>query len=443
MKEIYTVQTLNQRIRHQLETELGRIWIAGEISNFTAATSGHWYFTLKDTQAQVRCVMFRPRNRSCRFLPQDGQQVQLRAQVTIYQPRGDLQLQVESIALQGDGMLQQQFEALKNQLQAEGLFAIEHKQAMPSVAKIGLITSATGAAIADVLNVLKRRAPYIDVVVYPSMVQGKTAASQLIEAIQTANKRQEVDVLLLTRGGGALEDLACFNDEALARIIYASALPIVSAVGHEVDFTIADFVADQRAPTPSAGAEMLSVHRDEWHQRLQQTLHRLMSPLQQRLQAIQNQLNMATLKLDKVHPQRQVQDWIQRLDEQQNCLHLQIKNHMLKQQKRQERGLLALQAATPQHRLTEQRQSIALLTQRLEHSLQDQIQSHHQRHAKASYQLHQLSPLQVLMRGYSATFIGSTMLKQTQQVQLGDTLTTRLHQGQLHSTITLIEPDPS
>lgn len=439
MKEIYTVQALNQRICHQLETEFGRLWIIGEISNFTAAASGHWYFTLKDLQSQVRCVMFRPRNRSCRFSPQNGQQVQLRAQLTVYQPRGEYQLQVESIALQGDGLLQQRFEALKAKLLAEGLFAAEHKRALPPISKLGLITSRTGAAIADVLHVLKRRAPYIEVVVYPSMVQGETAASQLIEAIQVANTRQEVDALLLTRGGGSLEDLTCFNDETLARTIHRSQLPIVSAVGHEVDFTIADFSADHRAPTPSAGAEMVSVHQDEWRQRFQQALSQLTLPLQQRLVVAKTQLDMTALKLDKVHPQRRLQDWIQRLDDIQNHLLQQMKTYLLKQQQRQQRYQLALQSITPQHRLKQHRQSLTLHAQQLENSLQNQLKAHHQRYVKASYQLHQLSPLQVLTRGYSATFLGKTMVKQAQQVQPGDKLITRLHRGQLHSTVTRIE----
>ncbi|BAJ01353.1 exodeoxyribonuclease VII large subunit [Shewanella violacea] len=256
---VYTVSRLNGEVRQLLEGELGKIWLNAEISNFAAPGSGHWYLTLKDNQAQVRCAMFKGRNRSVTFKPINGQQVLVKGSISVYEPRGDYQLIIESMLPAGDGLLAQQYEALKMKLAAEGLFAADTKRPIPSnIQKIGVITSATGAALKDVLHVLARRDPSIEVVIYPTQVQGEPAVQQICNAIAMANARQEVDVLLLTRGGGSLEDLWCFNSEELAHEIYNSALPIISAVGHEIDTTISDYVADMRAPTPSAGAELLS-----------------------------------------------------------------------------------------------------------------------------------------------------------------------------------------
>src|SRR5471032_2468606 len=250
---IFTVSRLNQTVRQLLENEMGQVWLSGEISNFSQPSSGHWYFTLKDDRAQVKCAMFRNTNRRTTFRPQNGQQVLVRATITLYEPRGDYQLIAESMQEAGDGLLQQKFDLLKQQLAAEGLFDAQFKQPLPSPAKcVGVITSSSGAALHDVLNVLKRRDPSLPVIIYPTAVQGVDAPMQIVRAIQLANAREEVDILIVGRGGGSLEDLWSFNDERVARAIFASRIPIVSAVGHETDVTIADFVADLRAPTPSA-----------------------------------------------------------------------------------------------------------------------------------------------------------------------------------------------
>jgi exodeoxyribonuclease VII large subunit len=242
---IFTVSRLNQTVRLLLEHEMGQVWISGEISNFTQPASGHWYFTLKDDTAQVRCAMFRNSNRRVTFRPQHGQQVLVRANITLYEPRGDYQIIVESMQPAGEGLLQQKYEQLKAKLQAEGLFDQQYKKPLPSPAHcVGVITSKTGAALHDILHVLKRRDPSLPVIIYPAAVQGDDAPGQIVRAIELANQRNECDVLIVGRGGGSLEDLWSFNDERVARAIFTSRIPVVSAVGHETDVTIADFVAD-------------------------------------------------------------------------------------------------------------------------------------------------------------------------------------------------------
>lgn len=273
---IFTVSRLNQTVRQLLEMEMGQIWLSAEISNLSQPASGHWYFTLKDDRAQVRCAMFRNSNRRVTFRPQNGQQVLVRASITLYEPRGDYQLIAESMQPAGDGLLQQQFEQLKQRLSAEGLFDQQFKQPLPAPAKrVGVITSASGAALHDILQVLQRRDPSLPIVIYPTSVQGAEAPMQIVRAIETANRRDECDVLIVGRGGGSLEDLWSFNDERVARAIFASRIPIVSAVGHETDVTIADFVADLRAPTPSAAAELVSRNQLELLRQLQSQQQRL------------------------------------------------------------------------------------------------------------------------------------------------------------------------
>ena len=289
---IYSVTQLNGLARQLLETNFNQIWLTGEISNFTQPVSGHWYLTLKDENAQVRCAMFRMKNSRVTFHSQNGVQVLVRASVSLYEPRGDYQLIIEAMHPAGEGLLQQKFDALKMKLAAEGLFAQHLKKRLPDFPKrIGIITSATGAALQDILNILARRDPSLGIVIYPTPVQGTEATAELVQMIELANLRREVDVLIVGRGGGSLEDLWCFNEEAVARAIFNSALPIISAVGHETDVTIADFVADLRAPTPSAAAELVSRDQEELlqqlfykKQRLEMAIDRLLHNWRQRLQ---------------------------------------------------------------------------------------------------------------------------------------------------------------
>ena len=264
-RDVYSVSRLNREVRTLLERGFGMIWLEGEISNFSRPSSGHWYFSLKDAGAQVRCAMFRQRNMSCAFTARDGQKVLVRARIGLYEPRGEFQLLVEHMEDAGLGALRRRFDELAAALAAEGLFAPERKRPLPALPKrIGVVTSPTGAALRDILHVLARRFPAVPVLIYPVAVQGAQAAAEIVAAIQLAGKRAECDVLILARGGGSLEDLWAFNDERLARVIAASSIPVISGVGHEIDFTIADFAADVRAPTPSAAAELAVPDALEW-----------------------------------------------------------------------------------------------------------------------------------------------------------------------------------
>lgn len=267
--KIYTVSQLNTKVCALLENNLQSLWITGEISNLSQPSSGHLYFSLKDNCAQVRCVFFRNYNRQVNFVPENGNYVLLQARASLYEPRGDFQLIVTKMIATGSGVLQIAFERLKKRLEKEGLFALESKKPIPAFPKtIGIITSPSGAAIQDILKVLKRRFPSISIIIYPTLVQGDKAAAQIVEAINKANTRKECDVLILARGGGPLEDLWPFNEEKVARAIFFCEIPIVSGIGHEIDFTIADFTADQRAATPSAAAEEVSPNRIEWLERI-------------------------------------------------------------------------------------------------------------------------------------------------------------------------------
>ena len=274
-RNVYSVSALNREVRLLIERGLGVIWVEGELSNLAQPSSGHWYFSLKDRDAQLRCAMFRQRNSSVGFTPRAGQQVLVRGRVSLYEPRGDYQFIAEHMEEAGVGALKREFERLKAKLAAEGLFAPELKRSLPRIPKrIGVVTSPTGAAIRDILHILARRFPPASVLIYPSPVQGEAAVPALIESLRLAGERRECDVLIVARGGGSLEDLWAFNDERLARAIRACPIPVVSGIGHEVDFTIADFVADVRAPTPSGAAELVVPDRKEWLDALARTARR-------------------------------------------------------------------------------------------------------------------------------------------------------------------------
>ena len=427
--EIYTVSRLNAEVRLTLELQFRQLWLCGEISNFVAASSGHWYFSLKDTAAQVKVAMFKQANRNAAFMPRNGQQVLIRARISVYEPRGEYQLLVDFIEPAGDGLLRQQYEMLKAKLTAEGLLAPERKKPLPSqVRRIGVITSPTGAAVRDILTVLARRAPALEVIIYPALVQGAQAAQDLQAALSHAIRRNEVDVLIIGRGGGSLEDLYCFNDEALARQIAHCPLPIVSAVGHEIDFTIADFVADVRAATPSAAAELVSP--DQQHQ-LTQLLQ-----LQQRLQrGIRQQLGQQAQwflqqhsKLQLLHPKRRLEQQQQRLDELQLRLQRagQQQIERKQQQLRQQQQALLLRAP----RTGEWFQHSKMLNERLQLAMQQQLQQQVQQWQQQSALLHQVSPLATLNRGYSLSFnAGNQLVKSVQQLQAGEVLTVRFADG--------------
>jgi exodeoxyribonuclease VII large subunit len=347
-RTVYTVSRLNREVRALLESGLGTLWVEGEISNLARPASGHWYFSLKDGQAQVRCAMFRQRNALARFAPKEGQLVTALARVSLYEPRGDYQLLVELMEDAGLGALQRAFDELKARLAAEGLFAPERKRVLPvAPRRIGVITSPTGAAIRDIVQVLRRRCPSAHILIYPSPVQGATAAAALIAALELAGMRAEVDVLILARGGGSLEDLWAFNDERLARAILASPIPVVTGIGHEIDFTIADFVADLRAPTPSAAAQLVAPDAAVWRQRLEQLLARFAAAARRTLRAEQAGLDALVRRLHQAHPGARLQTHAQRLDELEARLRLGLRARIAAATARLEGAARALQAVSP------------------------------------------------------------------------------------------------
>lgn len=439
---IYTVSRLNQTVRLLLEQEIGQVWISGEISNFTQPASGHWYFTLKDNTAQVRCAMFRNSNRRVTFRPQHGQQVLVRASITLYEPRGDYQIIVESMQPAGEGLLQQKYEQLKATLSAEGLFDQQYKQPLPSPAHcVGVITSKTGAALHDILHVLKRRDPSLPVIIYPTAVQGDDAPGQIVRAIQLANARQECDVLIVGRGGGSLEDLWSFNDERVARAIFASQIPVVSAVGHETDVTIADFVADLRAPTPSAAAEVVSRNQLELLRQMQNGQQRLEMAMDYFLANRTRRFTQLHHRLQQQHPQLRLarqQTVLERLRQRMN---LAVDSQLKRAVQRQQRTTQRLNQHNPQPRIWRAQTRIQQLEYRLAENLRVQLSSTRERFGKAVTHLEAVSPLSTLARGYSVTTANDgKVLKQTKQVKAGDVLTTRLSDGWVESEVKGVTP---
>ena len=286
-RNVFTVSRLNREVRLLLEKGLGVVWVEGELSNFSAPSSGHWYFSLKDRDAQLRCAMFRLKNAALGFTPKAGQQVLARGRISLYAPRGDYQLIVEHLEEAGVGALKREFERLKVKLAAEGLFALERKRSLPKFPRrIGVVTSPSGAAIRDVLHILRRRFPPASVLIYPTPVQGAASVPAIVEALETASARAECDVLIVARGGGSIEDLWSFNDERVARAIAASSIPVVSGIGHEIDFTIADFVADARAPTPSGAAELVVPDRNAYLEALARTSERMSACMRREFRSV-------------------------------------------------------------------------------------------------------------------------------------------------------------
>ncbi len=442
---IFSVSRLNATVRKLLEHEMGRIWLTAEISNFTRPSSGHWYFTLKDDNAQVRSAMFRSTNQRVSFRPQNGQQVLVRASVTLYDPRGDYQLIVESMQPAGEGLLQQQFSELKARLDAEGLFAAQHKKPLPSPARqVGVITSATGAALHDILQVLRRRDPSLPVVIYPTAVQGNDAVPAIVRAIELANQRRECDVLIVGRGGGSLEDLWCFNDERVARAIFASILPVVSAVGHETDVTIADFVADLRAPTPSAAAELISRNQTELLRQLLSAQQQMEMAMDYYLARRQRSFTQLQHRLNQQHPELRLARQYHLLAEQQRRLQSALQQQLQKQSLRFEQLSQRLQRRQPQPLIYQGSRDLSQLQNRLKQAIVKQLNDHRQHFGTLAVQLESASPLATLARGFTVTTkTNGDVIKNTRQLQPGDTLRTRLKDGWVESEVTATQPLPS
>ncbi|EIZ0311462.1 exodeoxyribonuclease VII large subunit [Vibrio parahaemolyticus] len=436
-QNIFTVSRLNAEVRLLLENEMGIVWLVGEISNFSAPVSGHWYLTLKDSRAQVKCAMFRGNNRRVTFKPANGNQVLVKARLSLYEPRGDYQLIIESMQPEGDGRLQQEFEELKMKLAAEGLFAQTNKLPLPEHPKrVGIITSKTGAALYDILDVLKRRDPSLPVVIYPTMVQGDDAAIQIAQAIGRANSRNECDVLIVGRGGGSLEDLWCFNNEILARTIAASQIPIISAVGHEVDMTIADFVADVRAPTPSAAAELVSRDNSHKDQSLVAKQHKLASAMRYYLAQQKQQSAQLLHRLERQHPSYQLQHQSQQLDELDMRLRRAMQHFIDTHQQAVERKHHRLQLNSPAKHLAQQKSRLERVEHKLLDAMDRKLLTMRHQLAIAAEKLDTVSPLATLKRGYSITQTEQgKVVRSADDVKTGDLLVTRLANGEIHSTV--------
>ena len=433
-RDVYSVSQLNRAARSLLEGTFPLIWIEGEISNLAKPSSGHVYFTLKDEVASVRCAMFRQRNRLLSFTPENGAQVLIRAQVSLYEGRGEFQLIAEHMEAAGDGALHRAFDVLKQRLATEGLFDTAHKKILPTLPRcIGVVTSPTGAAIHDILSILQRRFPALPIIIYPVQVQGNGAPAQIARAIHLASQRHDCDVLIVARGGGSLEDLWAFNDEAVARAIYACDIPVVSAIGHEVDFTIADFVADQRAATPSAAAELVSPDQAEWLQQFARQHHRLAALIQNQVTGQQQRLRWLAQRLQQQHPGQRLRTQAQRLDELEQRLH-----HAQRVLLRHQRSNLAalssrLYRHIPSHRLDQLRIKQHNLAQRMHQAMRLSLQRQQQRLMSAGRALDTVSPLATLARGYAIvrTVPLHTVLHATGDVAPGDQIDVRLAQGSM------------
>lgn len=395
---VISVSALNRSARQLLEQNFPLMWIAGEISNFTAAASGHWYFSLKDSNAQVRCAMFRHKSQYLDWLPRNGDQVEVRALVTLYEPRGEYQLNVENVRRAGLGALYEAFEKLKARMEKEGLFDEAGKKSLPAFPRqIGIVTSPAAAALRDVLTTLRRRMPSIPIVLYPAPVQGEGAAAKITEAIRTAASRAECDVLIVCRGGGSIEDLWAFNDEALARAIHACPIPVVSGVGHETDFTISDFVADRRAPTPTAAAELVSPDRADLLQRLEVMHGRLNRHLKQRIEQRMQQVDYLSRRL--VHPGERLGARLTHLGHLRQRLSNATGHTLAENEWRLQKLAQRVNANKPDITAHGSRQ--LELARRLQTALASRMQHYQTELQRVSASLAHLNPQSVLDRGYS------------------------------------------
>ena len=441
-RNILTVTQLNRATSQLLSEHFLSVLVEGEISNLSTPSSGHLYFSLKDANAQVRCAMFRSQQRRLAFKPENGKQVVVKAQVSLYEPRGDFQLIVEHIEEAGDGALRRAFEALKLKLSDEGLFDTANKKSLPALPKtIGVITSPSGAAIRDILTVLRRRFPAVPVVIYPVAVQGDNAKYEIARAIAQANEQKQCDVIILGRGGGSLEDLWAFNEEMVARAIFASVIPIISAVGHETDVTIADFVADLRAATPSAAAEHATPDQQEWLTRFIHLEARLQQQLQRKLSQKKQSLAWLTKRLQQQHPGQKLARNAQRMDE----LELRL-NQAMQTRLRQNKGLVEATIAklwqhNPAVTINNYKQKHDYLSKRLITVTRHKLEWLNQRLLNYSQTLHAVSPLATLNRGYALVIHHPTgqIIRSTEQLRPGDMVETRLAEGRFTSQIKDIE----
>ena len=434
--DIYTISRLNREVRTVLEDVFPSIWVQGEISNLAKPASGHLYFSLKDSAAQVRCAMFKNRQSALRFEPENGIQVMARVNVGLYEGRGEFQLIVQTLEPAGSGALQLAFEALKQKLSAEGLFDEVHKKPLPRFpANIGVITSATGAAIRDILSVLKRRYPSGNIIVYPTLVQGEGAAEEIAKTIKLAERRKECDVLILARGGGSIEDLWAFNEEVVARTIFDIATPIVSGIGHEIDFTISDFVADQRAATPSAAAELISPDADDVLMKLKHKEEQLIRYQNQFINNLQNRVELLSKHIP--HPKQVLMEYIQQTDE--YALRLQ---HTAEKQLSNKRFALSEVSArinnqNPAQIILRQIEKVNTIETQFKNSINHTIEKAKNRTSNLEQLLNTISPVSTLERGYAIVTEQKTnkVVRNTDNLKKGDQLRIRLATSEIDSTV--------
>jgi exodeoxyribonuclease VII large subunit len=436
-QEIYSVSRLNDEVRLLLEETFPRVWVEGEISNFAAPGSGHWYFSLKDSMAQVKCAMFRTSQRGLGFTPKDGMHVLIRARVSLYPNRGDYQLIADFMEERGEGKLRRAYELLKKKLEAAGLFDATHKKPFPAFPRqIGVVTSSTGAAIRDILTVLKRRFACVPVIIYPTLVQGETAAPTIVRAIQIANMRNECDVLIVARGGGSLEDLWPFNEEIVAKAIYESRIPIISGVGHEVDFTIADFVADRRAPTPSAAAEILTPDILEMMQVLIRSRQAIVRHMLNQMKTHKQHLVFTQKHLYQQHPKNRLTQKMQLLDNIEMKL-TQLQTRLLvRLREKLQMFSSRLQQQIPLHKIRQTSNHMIFSRQQFIHLANVQINRKKTMLANAAAKLDALSPLATLRRGYAIAMTQEQhVLRAASEVKPGDDIRVRLAQGSLECKV--------
>ena len=441
-RTVLTISQLNAQARMLLERGLGSVWLEGEISNLARPSSGHWYFSLKDSGAQVRCAMFRTRAMLVRFAVRDGARVLARGRVSLYEARGEFQVVIEHLEEAGEGALRRRFEELKQKLLAEGLFESTRKRPIPTLPRrIGVITSQTGAALRDILHILQRRFAAVPVLIYPVAVQGEGAPRDIVQALRVAGRRAECDVLILARGGGSLEDLMAFNDESVARAIAECPIPLISGIGHETDFTIADFVADERAPTPSGAAERAVPDSAEFLRALGALQRNLNGAMRRKLGTLRQALLLQERGLARSHPGARLRQHAQRLDELELQLHRCMRRRLDRDRARLASAAALLSRSSPAHRLAALRVRLATASRRLDSGINRTLQQMRTRFERSARTLHAVSPLATLDRGYAIVLDhAGHVITDATKVTRGAGIETRVARGAIRATVDEILP---
>ena len=434
--KVYQVSQLTRDIKTIMEAAFDSIWVEGEISNFRTVASGHSYFVLKDAKSQVRCVLFKGHRAGIKFQPEDGDQVLLFGRITVYDARGEYQIVTESMEPRGLGALQKAYEQLKTKLEKEGLFDEEKKKPLPEFPwKIGVVTSSTGAAVRDILNIVRRRNPKVSVLLYPAKVQGEGAAKEIAQGIHELNQRKDIEVIIIGRGGGSLEDLWAFNEEEVARAITTSRIPIVSAVGHEIDFTIADFAADLRAPTPSAAAELTVPILEDTLREIESLNGALINSLEKKIKDYFDLLKRLMDRRFFHQPKEIFNPQIQRIDELHSRLLRGLEQNLLTHQQRFQDKIHRLFQASPEKNIPHMKENLSMLEKRMQHIIQSNLLLRKERFEGILKNLNAFNPLSILERGYSICSKDEKSLKSIEGINPGDLINVKLAQGRLSCTV--------